>query len=157
MVTVDLTIDWNSFVELMHPTRDERERDRIVTDRIQLTWTAPTYGGRRWWFLCPSTAYRTTKLFLPDGAWHFRSRQAYRLGYACQRDDRFGRLQRRAVALNRQLGGEGWSTWDIPPQKPKWMRWGTFERKIERWEQVVENAHEEFAKRTMRFLERIQE
>jgi hypothetical protein len=61
------------------------------------------------------------------------------------------------VALNRQLGGEGWSTWDIPPQKPKWMRWGTFERKIERWEQVVENAHEEFAKRTMRFLERIQE
>ena len=34
----------------------------------------------------------------------------------CRREDRFGRLQRRAAMLNRQLGGEGWGTWDIPPK-----------------------------------------
>jgi hypothetical protein len=48
-----------------------REGDRIVRDRVRLTWTAPTYGGRRWWFLCPRTARRTTKLFLPNGGSHF--------------------------------------------------------------------------------------
>lgn len=140
---------------MIHLARDEREGDRIVTDRIQLAWTVPTYGGRRWWFLCPRTARPTTKLFLPNGGWHFWSRQAYSLGYACQRDDRFGRLQRRATMLNLQLGGEGWSTWDIPPTKPKWMRWRTYERKYERWEQVVEKADEEFTIRATRLLKRL--
>jgi hypothetical protein len=36
---------------------------------------------------------KTTKLYLPNGGWHFWSRQAYGLGYACQREDRLGRLQ----------------------------------------------------------------
>jgi hypothetical protein len=49
--------------------------------------------------------------------------------YACQREDRFGRLQRRAAMLNRQLGGDGWAGWDSPPIKPKWMRWRTYERR----------------------------
>jgi hypothetical protein len=66
VVTVDLTTEWNCFVELIHKTRDYREGDRIVIGRVELTWTVPTYGGRRWWFLCPRTAYRTTKLFLPN-------------------------------------------------------------------------------------------
>ena len=62
-------------------------------------------GGRRWWFLCPRTGRRTTKLFLPNDGWHFWSRHGYGLGYACQREDRFSRLQRRAAKLNSQLGG----------------------------------------------------
>jgi hypothetical protein len=152
VITVDLTNERNSFVELIHLTRDEEEGDCVITDRIQLAWTAPTYGGRRWWFLCPRTGCRTTKLFLPNGGWHFWSRQAYGLGYACQREDQFGRLRRRAAMLNRQLGGEGWGTWNVPPQKPKWMRWQTYERKYERWERVVEKADAEFAVRAARLL-----
>jgi hypothetical protein len=93
LATVDLTNERNCFVELIHPTRDHREGDRIVTRRVALTWTVPTYGGRRWWFLCPRTAHRTTKLFLPRGGWHFSSRQAYGHGYRCQREGRFSRLQ----------------------------------------------------------------
>jgi hypothetical protein len=54
--------------------------------------------------------------------------------------------------LNRQLGGEGWGTWNAPPQKPKWMRWQTYERKYERWERVVEKADAEFAVRAARLL-----
>ena len=154
MVTVDLTNEWNCFVELIHPTRDEQRRAPIVTDRVQLTSTQPTFGGRRWWFLCPRTGRRMTKLFLPNGGWHFWSRQAYGLGYRCQREDRFSRLQRRAAALNRQLGGEGLSTWADPPAKPKWMRWATYERKYERWERVVKRANAVFVRQAMRTLRR---
>jgi hypothetical protein len=154
LVTIDLRIEWNCFVELIHPTRDFREDDRIVNGRVQLTRTEPTFGGHRWWFLCPKSGYRTTKLFLPNGGWHFWSRRAYCLGYASQREDRFGRLQRRAAALNRQLGGEEWSTWDLPPPKPKWMRWRTYDQKIQRWRRAVEQAEDEWAYRAARLLER---
>ena len=152
VVTVDLTDEWNCFVEFIHQTRDPREGDRIVTRRVDLVWTAPTYGGRRWWFLCPRTGRKVSKLFLPNGGWHFWSRQAYRLGYACQREDRFSRLQRRAARLNRQLGGEGWRTWDIPPPKPKWMRWRTYEEKYKIWERTADEADAEFAVRAGRIL-----
>ena len=154
VVTVDLTNEWNCFVELIHLTRDEQRRVPIITNRVRLTSTQPTFGGRRWWFLCPRTARRTTKLFLPNGGWHFWSRQAYGLGYPCQREDRFSRLQRRAATLNRQLGGEGLSTWADPPAKPKWMRWRTYERTYERWERVVERANAVFVRQAMRTLRR---
>jgi hypothetical protein len=154
-VFVDLRNEWNCFVELIHPTRDHREDDRIVTGKVQLTRTEPTFGGHRWWFLCPRTGRRTTKLLLPNGGWHFWSRQAYGLGYACQRDDRFSRLQRKAAMLNRQLGGKGWSTWADPPAKPKWMRWRTYDRKIAEWEQAVARANIEWTCGAARLLERI--
>jgi hypothetical protein len=155
LLSVGIRLDMSNlsaFVEPTHKTRDDREGDRIITDRIHLTWTSPTYGGRRWWFQCPRTGRRTTKLFLPNGGWHFWSRQAYGLGYACQREDRFGRLQRRAAMLNRQLGGEGWGSWDTPPTKPKWTRWRTYERKYERWERAVDKAGEEFTIRAAHLL-----
>jgi hypothetical protein len=66
-IRLDISNPLSAFVELTHKTRDDREGDRIITDRIQLTWTAPTYGGRRWWFRCPRTYRKTTKLYLPNG------------------------------------------------------------------------------------------
>ena len=129
-VIVDTTEPSGPFMELIHKTRDDREGDRVVSDRIRLLWTVPTYGGRRWWFQCPRTGRRTTKLFLPNGGQHFWSRAGYGLGYACQREGRFDRLQRRAAMLNRQLGGKGWATWESPPSKPKWMRWRNLRAKI---------------------------
>jgi hypothetical protein len=95
-IKVDTSDPSDPFIELIHQTRNQREGDRSVRDRIRLVWTVPTYGGRRWWFLCPRTGRRTTKLYVPDGGRHFWSRDAYGLGYACQREDRFSRLQRRA-------------------------------------------------------------
>jgi hypothetical protein len=116
-VKIDTADPSNPFIALIPQTRDWREGDRIVCDRVRLLWTVPTYGGRRWWFQCPRTGRRTTKLFLPNGGWHFWSRQAYGLGYACQREGRFDRLQRRAATLNRQLGGEGRGSWGHTPHK----------------------------------------
>jgi hypothetical protein len=153
-VLVDTADPAGPYMELIHKTRDGREGDRIVRDRIRLVCTVPTYGGRRWWFVCPRTARRTRKLFLPNGGWHFWSRQAYGLGHACQREDRFSRLQRRAAKLNRQLGGEGLSTWADPPKKPKGMHWQTYFRKYVRWARVVERANQEFVRKSMRMLTR---
>jgi len=62
-IRVDTMDASNPFLELTHRTRDDREGDRIVRDRIRLI----SYGGRRWWFQCPRTGRRTTKLFLQNG------------------------------------------------------------------------------------------
>jgi hypothetical protein len=156
VVTIDLTKEWDCFVELIHLTRDEPGRDPIVTDRVQLAWTTPTYGGCRWWFLCPRTGRRTTNLFLPNGGWHFWSRQAYGLGYACQREDRFSRLQRRVAKLNRELGGLGWTTWQETPPKPKWVRWATYDRKVAQWKHAVIRARGELISGARRLLVRIE-
>jgi hypothetical protein len=88
-----------AFIELTHQTRDGRAGDRLVRGRIRLVSTVPTYGGRRWWFQCPRTRRRTTKLFLPNGGRHFWSRQAYGLGYTCRREERADRFRRWAVQL----------------------------------------------------------
>lgn len=100
------------------------------------------------------TGRRTTKLFLPNGGRHFWSRQAYCLGYACQREERADRLRRRAAKLNRQLGGEGWDAWETRPVKPKWMRWRIYERKLKVWEEAVEKANAELIATAMMGLKR---
>jgi hypothetical protein len=102
----------------------------------------------------PRAGRRTTKLFLPNGGWHFWSRQAYGLGYRCQREERADRLRRRAAKLNRQLGGEGWDAWETPPDKPKWMRWRTYETKFKVWEEAVKKANTELIARAMMGLKR---
>src|ERR1700738_135568 len=47
-VEIDTTDSSAPFIDLTHQTRDDREGDRIVRDRIRLIWPVPTYGGRRW-------------------------------------------------------------------------------------------------------------
>jgi hypothetical protein len=56
--------------------------------------------------------------------------------------------------LNKDLGGEGWGSWDMPPRKPKWMRWRTYEEKYQRWERVFKQADAEFTIRTASLLSR---
>ena len=72
---------------------------------VQLVTTVPTYGGRRWWFLCPlarsdrSPPRRVAKLHLPPGARYFGSRQAYHLTYeSCRESGKFASLHRRLAA-----------------------------------------------------------
>jgi hypothetical protein len=108
---------------------------------IQLVTTPQPFGGRRWWFLCPLTGRRATKLHLPEGALTFSSRQAYRLAYACQREPSHERALRCAFKLRGKLGAEG-GIGDYVA-KPKWMRWRTYDRataRIDKAEEVVD-AH----------------
>jgi hypothetical protein len=96
---------------------------------IQLQTTPQPFGGRRWWFVCPGTGRRAAKLYLPRGALTFASRQAHRLAYRSQRENTYDRALRRAFKLRVRLGGRG-RIGDLI-LKPKWMRWPTYERKLE--------------------------
>ena len=73
--------------------------------QIRLVTTQPTYGGRRWWFLCPLTRNdggpprRMAKLYLPPGGRYFGSREAYELTYtSCQESGKYDGIFRRLAA-----------------------------------------------------------
>ena len=73
--------------------------------RVRLVTTQPTYGGRRWWFLCPLACMdggpprRVAKLYLPPGGRYFGSREAYGLTYtSCQESGMYDGLFRRLGA-----------------------------------------------------------
>jgi hypothetical protein len=111
------------FDPLGRPTRTQGQT-------IQLVTTVPPLGGRRWWFLCPSTGRRVMKLHLPYGAQVFASRQAYRLGYAVQRESPRDKAYRRARKARHRIGG-GDNLAAPLPGKPKWMRWPTYWRHVD--------------------------
>jgi hypothetical protein len=74
---------------------------------IQIETTPQPFGGRRWWFVCPRTGRKAAKLYLPNGASTFASRQAYRLAYRSQRETPYDRALRRAFKLRGKLGADG--------------------------------------------------
>ena len=80
-------------------------RGEAVDYKVRLVTTRPTYGGLRWWFLCPlqrpddGPAQRVGKLYLPPGGRYFGSRAAYGLTYtSCQESRKFDGLYRRLAA-----------------------------------------------------------
>ena len=82
-----------------------RANDEPVDHRIRLTTTQPTYGGRRWWFICPlgrpddGPGHRVAKLHLPPGSRYFGSRIGHGLTYtSCQRSGEFRGLFRHLAA-----------------------------------------------------------
>jgi hypothetical protein len=103
--------------------------NRMEGQTIELVTTTPPYGGRRWWFLCPHTGKRVMKLYLPYGARNFASRQAYRLGYAVQRESAEDQAYRRARKARARIGGSV-NLMERLPTKPKWMRWATYWRYV---------------------------
>jgi len=155
---IDLVIDtrgaFNHHIQFTHPTRNDQYRDK-VTYTVNLTTTRPHFGGVRWWFVCPRSGRATPKLFLPNGGLYFWSRRAYGLGYACQRETKSDRLMRKSRKLHRALGGHGQAIGDaLPPPKPKWMRWRTYERKVASWRAADEQADAAWIEGAARFLVR---
>lgn len=128
-LAVELGIDTrnpgSAMIEARHITRDSERQE--ISYAVRLTTTRPPLGGLRWWFICPATGGLCAKLFLPLGGRRFLSRAGYRLGYACQRETKASRLQRKARKLNRALGGDGEYGSPTPP-KPKGMHRQTYER-----------------------------
>ena len=129
----------------LHYTTTRWDGEKHSSDYwVELETTPQPFGGRRWWFICPRTGVRAAKLYLPNGAFTFASRQAYRLAYASQREQPHDRASRRAFKLRGKLGAEGGIGDYI--LKPKWMRWRTYEHamdRIDKAEEVVD-AHSAF-------------
>lgn len=84
---------------------DYRVNDIPVDYRIRLVTSQPTYGGCRWWFICPlvrkdgGPPRRVAKLHLPPGERYFGSRVGYGLTYtSCQESGQFRSLFRHLAA-----------------------------------------------------------
>jgi hypothetical protein len=110
------------------------ERPQQIETTIHLVATAQPLGGQRWWFLCPRTGPRVTKLYLPWGALCFASRHAFGLAYQSQRETPSDRALRRAFKLRRRLGSMGGIGERI--RRPKGMHRRTFAREIAKVEEA---------------------
>jgi hypothetical protein len=117
----------NSWLRLRYAIRDHGTGEQQqIDDKISLTATCLRFGGHRWWFVCPNENRRVRMLYLPRGARRFRSRGAYRLAYASQRETVHDRATRRAQKLCRRLGDDPMN--GHYPEKPPRMRWATYDR-----------------------------
>jgi hypothetical protein len=125
---------WNSFVRLQYVMVDYWTGEELaIDDKILLATSRPKFGGLRWWFVCPRLNRRVRKLYLPLGGRHFWSRRAYRLAYASQRGTAVDRAHRGQAKIKaRLIGDHDPGEWDLPP-KPKWMRWRTYQRYLDKY------------------------
>jgi hypothetical protein len=109
-----------------------------LDQRIMLTTKRRHFGGRQWYFVCPYTNRPASVLWKPPGAQSFASRQKWerQVAYASQFMDRVARGHQGAATIKSRLcsvGGFDPDEWDLPP-KPKWMRWRTYNRMVERFD-----------------------
>ncbi|SCW91446.1 hypothetical protein SAMN02927924_04027 [Sphingobium faniae] len=130
-------------LELSYSRGSGEDREQ-VRQTVRLCHTVPHYGGKRWWMICPYRGIRVGKLYLPPGGDRFASRQAWRLGYQCQRDAARDCPFERLFRLQKKLGcGQGWEA-GIHRPTGMWQR--TFERHLERyWELDADCAAEMMA------------
>jgi len=107
---------------------------------IILVPKARHYGGHQWYFVCPVMNRCASVLWRPPGASRFCSRQAWgrRVAYASQFLDPDNRAHHGKAKIKRRLIGD-WDPdeWELPP-KPKWMRWTTYNRLVERFDSYEE-------------------
>jgi hypothetical protein len=121
---------WDSWLRLRYSMADYWTGEELeIDDKIYLATSRPHFGGLRWWFVCPRLNHRVRKLYLPLGGRHYWSRRAYRLAYASQRETVYDRAMRRARKLTLYLGGDPAD--DRYPDKPKRMRWRTYNRMMD--------------------------
>jgi hypothetical protein len=99
---------------------------RAASCRIPLVTTPCHLGGARAWFLCPRC--RTRRAVLYFGGATFACRTCLRLGYLSESMTVLDRLWRKQSKLEARLGPEG--------EKPKRMRWRTYERLLDKIDEV---------------------
>jgi hypothetical protein len=131
--------DGGGDASLSYLVRDPHtDEARTIAYCIHLETTRPHLGGLRWWFRCPVTGKRARKLYLYPGLERFCHRDAIDPPptYALQRVSGFDRVLMQRNTLAAKLGNE--PTFSGLGQKPKWMRWKTFNQYRQRDEKLQE-------------------
>ena len=131
------------YLRLRHPSRASERSEEQMDYTVGLTWTTPSFGGRRWWFSCPVSGHRCAVLYLPRGARRFGSAKAYGLAYAVTRMPEHDRLWHRMAKIARRLGERN-PVPGIPPPRPKGMRTATYDRLLAAWHDADEHRDEIF-------------
>jgi hypothetical protein len=125
----------SGWVRLRYTTTNHWTDQQTQHDyRVQLTTTPQPLGGRRWWWVCPRRGDLVSKLYKPAGGGIFASRKAHRLAYRSQRQSPYDRAISQAFKHRQRLGADGGI--GDPIDKPKGMRWATFDRKMQQIEAV---------------------
>ena len=109
-----------------------------LDQKITLVPCRRNFGGYQWFFLCPRLGCRASVLWMPPGARFFACRQAWgrQVAYSSQFETQVDRAHRGKKKINSRLcrmGGFDPEEWDLPP-KPKWMRWSTYNRAVEKFD-----------------------
>jgi hypothetical protein len=113
-----------------------RIRAPSVDQLITLLSCPRHFGGRQWYFVCPASNKRASVLWRPPGAKEFRSREAWgrKVAYRTQFLSVYDRGHAGKAKIKARLIGElDPEAWELPP-KPKWMRWRTYNRLVERFD-----------------------
>jgi hypothetical protein len=103
----------------------------VVEQKVKLTSLLRVpFGGRRWFFSCPTTGVRTCRLYLPAGGDRFLSREAHGLRYAVEHataeDGEIERVCRLYTRISGQLPPTG--ALSPPPPRQKGMHAATYNR-----------------------------
>ena len=130
-------------------SRASGEDRESVEQRVRLIFTEPNYGGRRWWMICPYKGIRVAKLYMPNGGDRFASRKAWRLAYQSQRVAHRDRPFEKLFRLQRKLGCP--QGFDNFIRRPKGMWNRTFDRHLERFEELDAECAVEMATLVLRF------
>jgi len=125
-----------------------------LDQRIMLTTRRRHFGGRQWYFVCPYTNRPASVLWKPPGAQSFASRQKWQrqVAYASQFMDRDARAHQGKAKISSRLcsiGGFDPDQWDLPP-KPKWMRWKTYNRMVEKFDRYESMLEEDLLEMAVR-------
>lgn len=116
---------FHDHAQLEYCTRTDNRSDwEDVNERVQLVYTNPHLGGSRPWFQCPTCGRHCRILYGSDP---FRCRQCHGAVYRSQYQADWELALSRSRALRKRLGGSG-DPCEAIPEKPKWMRWSTYER-----------------------------
>jgi hypothetical protein len=113
---------------------DDMEQTIFLTPRPR------KFGGHQWYFVCPLENRCCSVLWRPPGATEFRCRQGWggRVAYTSQFLDPDNRAHRgKAKIKSRLIADLDPDEWELPP-KPKWMRWSTYNRLVDRFDSYEE-------------------
>jgi hypothetical protein len=122
---------------------------------IILTPRPRGFGGHQWHFVCPVMNRCCSVLWRPPGANRFCCRQAWgtrRVAYVSQFLDADNRAHRgKAKIKSRLIADLDPEEWELPP-KPKWMRWHTYNRYVERFDRYEEVLEDGIVELMAKFL-----
>ena len=108
-----------------------------LDQRIILVARPRHFGGAQWYFVCPVMNRRASVLWMPPGAERFCSRQTWGRRVVAYRSQFRGADDRahagKARIKVRLIGDCDPDEWDLPP-KPKWMRWRTYNRYVDKYD-----------------------
>ena len=131
-------------------TYQQQTPSGVLVDRayhVRLSSTTCTFGGRRYWFLCPASGCgRRVAILYLGGSGIFACRHCSLLAYKSQRETRLGRVIRRADKIRYRLG---WvpGILNYPGGKPKGMHGQTFIKLCSDYDSIARVAFEEISLR----------